>query len=94
MSLEGETELATKMSDDKLDAIKLLTLRQVAEALGRSPTTIDDWCRKGLFPLPLQAAPGAPKQWRYSVVMAWIEKRSRARYSPPSPRGRLKQNQT
>jgi predicted DNA-binding transcriptional regulator AlpA len=76
-----------------LNAIKLLSRRQVAEALGRSPDTINQWVRKGLFPAPLQTAPGAPKAWRYTVVMAWIEKRSRARYVPPSKRGQLKQNQ-
>ena len=81
------------MSDDKLAEIKLLTLRQVAEALGRAPDTINSWVRRGLFPSPLQALPGARKQWRLSTVQAWLAKRSRARYSPPSPRGRLKQNQ-
>jgi predicted DNA-binding transcriptional regulator AlpA len=78
---------------EALDAIKLINRRQVAEAVGRSPDTIDTWVRKGAFPSPLQALPGAPKQWRLSVVRAWIEKRSRARYVPPTKRGRLKQEQ-
>ena len=81
-----------RMAEVNLDAIKLLTLRQVAEALGRSPDTIDSWVRKGTFPAPLQALPGAPKQWRFTTVMAWIEKRARARYVPPTKRGQLKQN--
>jgi predicted DNA-binding transcriptional regulator AlpA len=78
------------MSEVNLDAVKLLSRRQVAEALGRSPDTLDAWVRKGLFPAPLQAAPGAPKQWRYKTVMTWLEKRSRARYVAPAKRGQLK----
>jgi hypothetical protein len=80
------------MSDVSLDSIRLLNRKQVAEALGRAPDTLDSWVRKGVFPAPLQAAPGAPKQWRFTVVMAWLEKRSRSRYVPPTPRGKL-QNQ-
>jgi predicted DNA-binding transcriptional regulator AlpA len=78
------------MSKTDLDEIRLVNLRQVAEAVGRSPDTINHWVPKGLFPAPMQAFPGAPKQWRYSTVQAWIEKRSRARYKAPTPRGQLK----
>jgi predicted DNA-binding transcriptional regulator AlpA len=81
------------MSEVNLDAIKLLSRKDVARALGRSTDTLDSWVRRGVFPAPLQAAPGAPKQWRYTVVLAWIEKRQRSRYQPPSKRGQLKQEQ-
>ena len=89
MSLEGETEF--EMSDEKLDAIKLLTLRQVAEALGRSPTTIDDWCRKGLFPAPLQAV---PVRLSSGVTPSSTGSKNEAgRVTRRPPRGQLKQNQ-
>jgi predicted DNA-binding transcriptional regulator AlpA len=74
------------------NSIKLLSRKEVAAAVGRSGDTLDQWVRKGLFPAPLQACPGAPKQWRFTTVMAWVEKRARSRYVPPSPRGQLKQN--
>ena len=77
------------MSKPDLDEIKLLDLRQVADAVGRSEDTLDHWIRLRLFPAPIQARPGAKRQWRLSVVKAWIEKRSRARYQPPKPRGKL-----
>ncbi len=81
------------MPKPDLDAIRLLDRRQVAEAVGRSPDTLDHWVRKGLFPPPLQAGAGARKQWRYATVLAWIEKRQRTRYRPPTRRGRLRQYQ-
>jgi predicted DNA-binding transcriptional regulator AlpA len=74
----------------KFDDIRLLDLRQVAGAIGRSPATINEWVRLKIFPPPFQARPGGPKAWRFSTVQAWIEKRARARYSPPAPRGQLK----
>ena len=77
----------------RIDEIRLLDRRQVAEALGRSPDTLDFWVRQGKFPTPIQAYPGAKKQWRLAVVKAWLTKRERARYRPPTPRGRLKQEQ-
>jgi predicted DNA-binding transcriptional regulator AlpA len=79
--------------NDALDAIKLLSLKQVAAAVGRSPDTINQWCREGFFPKPLQARPGAPKQWRMKTVADWIEKRARARYTPPSPRGAIRRGE-
>lgn len=81
------------MPKTELDAIRLLDRRQVAEAVGRSPDTLDDWVRKGLFPPPLQASAGTRKQWRLTVVRDWIEKRARTRYQKPSRRGRLRQYQ-
>jgi predicted DNA-binding transcriptional regulator AlpA len=78
------------MSKTNLDEIRLLNRRQVAEAVNCSPNTLDGWVGKKLFPSPLQARPGGPKQWRLSTVKAWIEKRCRARYVPPTPRGQLK----
>ena len=82
--------MTNKTNDDPLDAIRLLDRRQVAEAVGRSGDTLDDWVRKGRFPPPLQARQGAPKQWRVATVRAWIEKRQRARYVAPTKRGALK----
>jgi predicted DNA-binding transcriptional regulator AlpA len=79
------------MKESNLDEVRLLNRRQVAEAVGRSPDTLDEWVRKGLFPSPMQARAGAPKQWPYRQVVAWIEKRRRARYVPPTRRGRLRQ---
>jgi predicted DNA-binding transcriptional regulator AlpA len=79
------------MTKIDLDEVRLLTLRQVAELLGRSADTINQWTKLGTFPKPIQSRPGAPKQWTLATVKAWIEKRQRARYSPPSRRGQLKQ---
>src|SRR5262245_30799941 len=73
--------------DDGLFAIKLLSLKQVAAAIGRSPGTINDWCREGRFPKPIQSVPGGAKQWTLATVKAWVEKRKRARYQAPEPRG-------
>ena len=72
------------------DEIRLLDRRQVAEAVGRSPDTLDGWVRDGLFPPPLQARPGGPKQWKLTTVRDWIAKRQRSRYQPPARRGRLR----
>src|SRR4051812_158921 len=77
------------MPEADLDKITLLNRRQVAEALGRSAETLDQWCKDGSFPKPIQARPGAPKQWQMSVVVAWLEKRKRSRYVPPAKRGSL-----
>ena len=66
-----------------LDTITLLSAKQVADAVGRSVETLNEWCRKGTFPRPMQSVPGGPKQWRLSTVKAWIEKRQRARYLAP-----------
>ena len=79
------------MSEINLDEIRLLDLRQVAELVGRSTDTIDHWVRLKIFPPPLQARAGAKKQWQAGTVKAWIAKRQRARYSPPTRRGQLKQ---
>jgi predicted DNA-binding transcriptional regulator AlpA len=74
----------------EINEIKLLTRRQVAEVIGRTPDTLDFWVKQGFFPAPMQAFPGAPKAWRFAVVRDWIEKRQRSRYRPPTPRGQLK----
>jgi transposase len=71
----------------------MMSRREVATALNRSAETIDDWIAKGLFPRWVQQTPGGPKEQLVSVVAAWIEKRKRARYVPPKPRGRLRQYQ-
>lgn len=81
------------MSEPAFDEIRLLKLRQVAEVLGVAPDTINGWVRRGHFPRPIQARPGTPKMWRFTVVRDWLEKRQRSRYVPPTPRGQLKQNQ-
>lgn len=81
------------MSAEALDEIKLLKLRQVAEVIAVAPDTINGWVRRGLFPRPIQSRPGAPKMWRFTTVKAWVEKRQRARYQPPTPRGELMRGQ-
>jgi predicted DNA-binding transcriptional regulator AlpA len=77
-----------------LDEIRLLSRVEVAEALGVAAETLDDWVRKRSFPPPLQGVRGGPRKWRFAVVRAWVEKRARARYSAPSPRGALKRGTT
>jgi predicted DNA-binding transcriptional regulator AlpA len=72
-----------------LDDIRLLDARQVADALGRSVDTLNAWVAARQFPAPIQAYPGAKKQWTLAVVKAWIEQRRRARYRARSPRGAL-----
>jgi predicted DNA-binding transcriptional regulator AlpA len=81
------------MAEIDLDDIRLLGRKQVAEALGVAAETLDDWVRARAFPSPIQARPGAPKKWPFKTVKDWIEKRKRARYVPPTRRGRLKQYQ-
>jgi predicted DNA-binding transcriptional regulator AlpA len=82
---------ASKSKSNTIDDVRLLDLKQVATVVGRSADTINHWVRIGKFPRPMQAVPGAKKQWRYHQVAAWIEKRARARYVKPTPRGRLRQ---
>lgn len=77
-----------------LDEIRLLDRRQVAEALGITGDTLDDWVRAKAFPAPIQCVSGGPKKWRFAVVRAWLEKRARARYQPPSARGSLRRGKT
>jgi predicted DNA-binding transcriptional regulator AlpA len=73
-----------------LDDIRLLDRKTVADALGVAADTLDDWCRRGLFPRAIQARAGGPKRWPLKTVKDWIERRKRARYSPPSARGSLR----
>jgi predicted DNA-binding transcriptional regulator AlpA len=78
------------MSEEEFADITLLKLKTVAAAIGVSADTINGWCKRGLFPRPLQCRSGAPKMWKYTTIKAWIAKRERAHYQKPTPRGRLK----
>lgn len=82
------------MDQDKLDDIRLIDAHAVAYLIGRSLWTIDHWIRIGKFPRPIQARPGAKRQWKFATVRAWVEKRSHAKYRPPAPRGLLKRGQS
>jgi predicted DNA-binding transcriptional regulator AlpA len=77
-------------TDHELDAVTLLTRKQVAGLVGRSADTLDEWVAAGKFPRPIQAIDGGRKQWPLAQVKAWIAKRQRSRYQPRSPRGSLK----
>jgi len=79
--------------DDMIEQIGLIDLRQVAQLVGRSAWTVNAWVRDGKFPPPIQAFPGAKKQWRVAAIKAWLEKRQRARYRPPTPRGHLRKRE-
>ena len=83
--------MMSKPDDDStLDSIRLINLKQVADVANASTDTVNGWVRGKLFPPPIQARPGGRKLWKLSVVKAWVERRARARYVPPKPRGRLK----
>jgi predicted DNA-binding transcriptional regulator AlpA len=77
-------------NENPLASITLVNMKQVSEAVGRSPSTVADWVREGRFPAPLQAKPGALKQWRLEVVERWLRQRERAGYVKPSKRGKLR----
>jgi hypothetical protein len=76
--------------NNKLDDITTIDLRGVARAVNRSEATVLDWVAKGIFPAPFQAFPGGPRLWTLKKLKDWIEKRQRARYRPPTPRGALR----
>ena len=88
------------MSDQANDLLDLLfriangraviSRRETAHVINRSPGTIDDWIEKQLFPPWLQQTPGGPKEQLVCVVAAWLFKRRRARYTAPVPRGSLR----
>ncbi|OLB74218.1 MAG: hypothetical protein AUI16_15190 [Alphaproteobacteria bacterium 13_2_20CM_2_64_7] len=67
----------------------VLTKRETAEVLGRAPETIEDWIKRKLFPPWIQQTPGGPKEQLVSVIRAHLQKRRRARYVRPMPRGAL-----
>ena len=68
------------------------TRRQVAQSLGRTTDTLDHWMRQGIFPAPLQAAPGTKKQWLL-VGGAGLDRRSVGAVATrhAKPRGQLRQ---
>jgi len=76
-------------SDDDLKDLRLLDLPAVADRLGRSPTTIEQWVREGCFPRPIQMQPGTKRQWPVGVIRAQIAKRARSSYVKKAPRGML-----
>lgn len=70
-------------------AVKLVRKRQVAELLGCSTWTIDQWTRRGKFPAPIFISDGAPARWRLGEIKRWLEGRERRRRRV-IPRGRLR----
>jgi predicted DNA-binding transcriptional regulator AlpA len=73
----------------KIEDITLVDLKEVAQAVGRSPATVKNWAAAGIFPKPLQATPRGKMQWRLTTIKAWLDKRQRRRYVPPTARGAL-----
>jgi hypothetical protein len=85
--------VAAPSQPDALDQLAagraVISRKEVALALNRSPETIDEWIERKLFPAWLQQTPGGPKEQTVETVRAWIEKRRRSRYVAPKARGAL-----
>jgi len=80
---------------DKLAAGRaVISRKEVALALNRSPETIDEWIERKIFPAWLQQTPGGPKEQTVETVRAWIERRRRSRYVAPMPRGAIRRGKT
>jgi predicted DNA-binding transcriptional regulator AlpA len=81
---------ATPPSGNLLDDVRLLDLHAVADLVGRSPCTVEQWIREGNFPRPLQMTPGTKRQWTTGTIRDHITKRARSHYVKKTPRGLLK----
>ncbi|ALN75823.1 AlpA family transcriptional regulator [Aureimonas sp. AU20] len=59
----------------------ILTRREAAELLGISPSTFDNWVRKGIIPKPLEGT----KRWSRAAIERAVsgEPASRARVDDP-----------
>jgi predicted DNA-binding transcriptional regulator AlpA len=79
------------LPDPGTESIRSIRLRDVARLIGFAPDTVDSWVRQGKFPRPFVASPGSPKLFRVRDVEVWIEKRTRARDTKPTRRGKLRQ---
>ncbi|GAA1072339.1 helix-turn-helix transcriptional regulator [Tsukamurella spumae] len=58
----------------------LLTTREVAKLVSKSPATVADWRKDGIGPAYLKLSPGRQGSVRYelSAVEAWIAERAAA----------------
>lgn len=57
---------------------RLIRVREVAQIIGYSVTSIWRRCKDGSFPLPVRIGPGAVA-WRHSEIEAWMNSRQIAR---------------
>lgn len=56
---------------------KLLTVREIAEALDVTPQAIYKWVKQGMMPQPLRlGGPKAMLRWRPDVINDWLVKRA------------------
>lgn len=69
-----------------VERIRLLTTKQVCDALGIAERTLKKWTAKGQFPPGIRLQSDGGLKWRASDVEAFIEKRKRQRLGH-SPRG-------
>jgi len=83
-------------NEDDLDALDklaagrvLIHKREVALAIDVSPETTEEMVKRGQLPRWVQTVDGGPKKQFVRVIRAFLEKRRRARYRPPTPRGAL-----
>lgn len=58
-------------SMERIETLKLLRAKQVAEITGLSVSTFYAQIRKGTFPRPLKTGPNTVA-WKYGDVIAWI----------------------
>ena len=83
----------TTKDENDLDAITLLTKREVAAAIGVSPETISDWCAAGRFPKGFTTTDNGPRRWTLANVRSWIEMRARSR-TKRKRRGQLRRGKS
>ena len=76
---------------DSLDQLNsaVVSLRDFARLVNRTPATVDSWVKRRLMPGYFQVVPGGRKEFRVAQLKAHFAKRARARYTPPRPRGAL-----
>lgn len=73
-----------------LARVMLLNRTQVAQVLGISVHTLDDWVKKSKFPRPLALSPGHAKKWRLIDVEIWLQRKLKKPAEKPTPRGAVK----
>jgi hypothetical protein len=75
---------------DKLAAGRvLISKREVALALDCSPETAEEMVKRRQLPRWVQTVDGGPKKQFVRVIRAFLEKRRRVGYVPPTKRGAL-----
>ena len=69
--MDGEKQRETANDTDN----HLLTIGQVAELLGKPPSTIRSWLAVGVFIEPAKRQRGMKSQWRRGDVVEWAKGR-------------------